>query len=85
MGVVVETHHTDGVTIAARMDRLPITRTHRLATVAIGLGLFFDIYEIFLAGVLGTVLQEDIHLGKTTLALLLSSAFIGMFLGTPSD
>jgi putative MFS transporter len=82
MGVVVETHHTDGVTVAARMDRLPITRTHRLATVAIGFGLFFDIYEIFLAGVLGTVLQEDIHLGKTALALLLSSAFIGMFLGS---
>jgi putative MFS transporter len=82
MEVVAETHHTDGVTVAARMDRLPITRTHRLATVAIGLGLFFDIYEIFLAGVLGTVLQEDIHLGKTALALLLSSAFIGMFLGS---
>ncbi|MFD9896323.1 MFS transporter [Amycolatopsis sp. NPDC059027] len=69
------------VTIAARMDRLPITRQHRLATVAIGLGLFFDMYEIFLAGVLGTVLQKEMQLGKDALALLLASAFLGMFLG----
>ena len=81
MEAVADTHHTSGVTIAARMDRLPITRTHRTATVAIGFGLFFDIYEIFLAGVLSTVLQRDLHLGKTALALLLSSAFLGMFLG----
>jgi putative MFS transporter len=59
MEAVADTHHTSGVTIAARMDRLPITRTHRTATVAIGFGLFFDIYEIFLAGVLSTVLQKD--------------------------
>ncbi|WP_431877007.1 MFS transporter [Amycolatopsis sacchari] len=68
-------------TVAARMDRLPITRKHRLATVAIGLGLFFDLYEIFLAGVLGTVLQKNFHLGKSALALLLASAFLGMFVG----
>ena len=40
MEAVADTHHTGGVTIAARMDRLPITRTHRLATVAIGLQRF---------------------------------------------
>ncbi|MGA8114064.1 MAG: MFS transporter [Actinocatenispora sp.] len=68
-------------TIAARMNRLPITRLHRMATLAIGLGLFFDIYEIFLAGVLGSVLGEDFHLGKAQLTLLLASAFLGMFVG----
>ncbi|MGH3430970.1 MAG: MFS transporter [Mycobacteriales bacterium] len=68
-------------TIAARMNRLPITRQHRMATVLIGLGLFFDIYEIFLAGVLGSVLGKDFHLSKSSLTLLLSSAFVGMFIG----
>ncbi|MEV0945172.1 MFS transporter [Rhodococcus sp. NPDC049939] len=68
-------------TIAARMDRLPITRNHLWLTVAIGLGLFFDIYEIFLAGVLSTVLGEDFHLSASLLPLLLSSAFLGMFIG----
>jgi len=68
-------------TVAARMDRLPITRGHRLATVAIGFGLFFDIYEIFLAGVLGSVLSKDFHLSASMLSLVLSSAFLGMFIG----
>ncbi|WP_245813994.1 MFS transporter [Rhodococcus marinonascens] len=63
------------------MDRLPITRHHRWLTVVIGLGLFFDIYEIFLAGVLGSVLSEEFHLSASLLPLLLSSAFLGMFIG----
>jgi MFS transporter, putative metabolite:H+ symporter len=63
------------------MDRLPITPLHRRATIAIGLGLFFDIYEVFLAGVLASVLGHEFHLGSTQLSLLLASAFLGMFLG----
>ncbi|HEY4007783.1 MAG TPA: MFS transporter [Pseudonocardia sp.] len=68
-------------TVAARMDRLPITRTHRLATVAVGLGMFFDIYEVFLAGVLSGVLTDQFQLSKAALAPVLASTFIGMFLG----
>ncbi len=68
-------------TVAARMNRLPITRSHRRATVAVGFGLFFDIYEIFLASVLGTVLVAQFHLPKSLLPALLSSAFVGMFVG----
>ncbi|MFT4202225.1 MFS transporter [Gordonia sp. (in: high G+C Gram-positive bacteria)] len=67
--------------IAARMDRLPITATHRRVTAIIGLGLFFDLYEVFLAGTLGVVLKKKFDLGGTGLTLLLSSAFLGMFLG----
>ncbi|MBA8928904.1 putative MFS transporter [Kutzneria viridogrisea] len=69
------------MTVAARMNRLPITRGHRLATVAVGCGLFFDFYEIFLAGVLGGVHGAQFHLGKPAQALVLSSAFLGMFVG----
>ncbi len=67
--------------IAARMDRLPITGLHRRAVVVIGLGQFFDLYEIFLAGVLASVLASQFKLGKGVIALLLASAFIGMFIG----
>ena len=67
--------------VAARMDRLPITPLHVKATIVIGLGLFFDIYEIFLSGTLGSVLKEQFGLGGTGLTWLLASAFLGMFLG----
>lgn len=81
--VVTASGSTPSVTasIAARMDRLPITRTHRLATVAVGLGMFFDIYEVFLSGVLSGVLATEFHLTKAALAPVLASTFIGMFLG----
>ncbi|MDT7803514.1 MAG: transporter, putative metabolite:H+ symporter [Actinomycetota bacterium] len=71
----------DTGTIAGRLDRLPITRTHRRATVAVGLGLFFDFYEVFLAGVLSSVLVEEFDLSKGELPPLLASTFIGMFFG----
>jgi putative MFS transporter len=70
-----------GVSVAARLDRLPIVRTHRLLTVVIGVGLFFDAYENFLAGTIAKVLQKDFELGGTELKLVLASAFIGQFLG----
>jgi putative MFS transporter len=68
-------------TIGARMDRLPITRTHRRATIAVGLGLFFEFYEVFMTGVLSSVLVEHFKLTKGQLPLLLASTFVGMFLG----
>jgi putative MFS transporter len=68
-------------TIAGRLDRLPITRTHRRATAAVGLGLFFEFYEVFLAGVLSTVLIGQFSLTKATVTPLLASTFVGMFLG----
>ena len=68
-------------TIAARIDRLPITRTHRLAVVAVGLGMFFDIYEIFLTPTLSTVLTHQFTLSPAQLKPVLASTFIGMALG----
>jgi putative MFS transporter len=70
-----------GITIAARLDRLPITRTHRVATAAIGAGMFFDLYEVFLAGSLSSVLTGEFHLSVALLAPVLASTFIGMFFG----
>ena len=67
--------------LAARLDRLPVGRTHRLVTAVVGVGLFFDAYENFLAGTISKVLQRDFALGGTSLKLVLASAFVGQFLG----
>jgi putative MFS transporter len=69
------------LSIAERLNRLPITRTHRRATVAVGLGLFFEFYEVFLTGVLSAVLVDEFGLTKGQLPPVLASTFIGMFLG----
>ncbi len=70
-----------GVSVAARLNRLPATRTHRQATVIAGIGSFFDLFDIFLAGVLGTVLTQQFSLDRLWLPTALSSAFVGMFIG----
>jgi putative MFS transporter len=67
--------------IAARLNRLPITRTHRVVVAIAGVGTFFDLFDIFLAGVLGTVLTERFHLSRVSLPAVLASGFLGMFVG----
>jgi putative MFS transporter len=70
--------------VAARLNRLPVTRTHRLVVAVAGVGTFFDLFDIFLAGVLGTVLTEQFHLSRVALPAVLGSGFLGMFVGAVS-
>ena len=67
--------------IGARLNGLPIVRTHRLATVIVGIGVFFDLFDIFLAGVLATVLTKEFMLSPVLLQSVLASGFLGMFVG----
>ncbi|OHV28166.1 MULTISPECIES: MFS transporter [Pseudofrankia] len=67
--------------LAARLDRLPVGRIHLVAVICVGLGFFFDTYEVFLAGTLSVVLKERFGFGGDALKLLLASAFVGQFAG----
>jgi putative MFS transporter len=67
--------------VAARMDRIPLFSLHRRLAIVVGLGTFFDLYDIFLAGVLAAVLAGDWHLSTNGKALVIGSGFAGMFVG----
>ena len=69
------------ISIAARLNRLPPTAVHRHATIIAGIGSFFDLFDIFLAGVLGTVLTQQFHLTRAALPPIIASSFVGMFFG----
>jgi MFS transporter, putative metabolite:H+ symporter len=69
------------LSVAELLDVAPVTRVHRRITVIIGLGLFFDIFDVFLAGVLSTVLTKSFGLSQATLPAVLGSSFLGMFFG----
>lgn len=69
------------LTIGERLDRLPLSRRHFAIAAIVGVGILFDFYEVFLAGTLGSVLQEKFDVTGTSLKLILASAFIGMFFG----
>ncbi|UNO44305.1 MFS transporter [Streptomyces sp. MST-110588] len=77
---MTQTSRTDA-RVAARLDRLPPSRWHRRLTRVVGIGAFFDLYEIFLGGVLGAVLAERWQLGHTARSWVIASAFLGMFVG----
>ena len=67
--------------IGRRLDQLPVGRVHRKIVVAIGLGLFFEVYEIFLSSTIATALKTEYGFGGTALQLLMASSFVGMFFG----
>jgi putative MFS transporter len=70
-----------GASVAERLDCAPITAFHRRLLFIIGAGMFFDSFDLYLAGaVLGTL----VHDGFSTLpqnAQFVSSTFIGMVIG----
>jgi putative MFS transporter len=63
------------------LERLPITGWHWRLVVLVGLGTFFDLYEVFLGGVLAPVLGKEFGLGSTGKALVIAAGFAGMFVG----
>ena len=67
--------------IGRRLDQLSVGPTHRKVILAIGFGLFFEVYEIFLSSTISTALKTHYGLGGNELKLLLASSFLGMFVG----
>jgi putative MFS transporter len=67
--------------VAARLDRIPPFKLHRRMGIAVGFACFFDLYDIFLGGVLAAVLAEPWGLGTSGKALVIASGFAGMFFG----
>ena len=65
----------------ARLDRLPISSFHRRILWLIGVGMFFDGFDIYVAAaVLGTTLKSGFStLGQN--AQFVSVTFVGMMLG----
>ena len=73
---------TASVNAGARLDRLPMSAFHHRILRLIGLGMFFDGFDIYLgAAVLGTTLRSGFStIGEN--AAFVSSTFLGMMLGS---
>ncbi|MGF7133195.1 MFS family permease [Paraburkholderia sp. EB58] len=70
------------VNAGAGLDRLPLSGFHRLIMWLIGIGMFFDGFDIYVAS---TVLGATLKSGFSTLgqnALFVSLTFLGMMLGS---
>lgn len=63
------------------LEGLPVTAWHWRLVLLVGIGSFFDLYEVFLGGVLAPVLAKEFALGSTGKAAVLAAGFAGMFVG----
>ncbi len=84
--VLTDRLHQPGhtATLSALMDEMPVSALHRFVVWVVGIGLFFDMYEIFLVSSIGSALQTEFGIDRHSadFKLLLASAFIGMFFGS---
>ncbi|MFJ8918530.1 MFS transporter [Streptomyces sp. NPDC102415] len=80
-GAVTPLGTNDMADPAGRLDRLPVGAWHRRLTAIVGVGAFFDLYEVFLGGVLAAALAESWALSGTEKSWLIASGFLGMFVG----
>jgi putative MFS transporter len=70
------------VNAGARLDRLPISAFHHRVFALVAIGMFFDGFDIYIAGtVLGTTLKSGFStMGQN--AAFVSITFVGMMLGS---
>jgi MFS transporter, putative metabolite:H+ symporter len=70
------------VNSGSRLDRLPIGPFHRRIMLLVGIGMFFDGFDIYLAGsVLGVLLKTGFS-NLPQNAAFISATFVGMMLGS---
>ncbi|MFA3841418.1 MFS transporter [Streptomyces aureus] len=67
--------------VSRRLEVLRPGPWHRRLTAIVGVGAFFDLYEVFLGGVLAAALAETWHLSHTQKSWIIAAGFLGMFVG----
>jgi MFS transporter, putative metabolite:H+ symporter len=68
--------------IAARIERLPLGNFHRRFVALVSLGIFFDLYDIFIVAYIGVALQQSGFLSLPQFTWFVAAGFLGMFVGT---
>jgi MFS transporter, putative metabolite:H+ symporter len=70
------------MTIAERIERLPLGGFHRRFIALVSLGNFFDLYDIFIVAYIGAALQHSGFLTLRQFTFFVAAGFLGMFVGT---
>ena len=56
--------------VAASLDEAALNKTHLLTVLVAGMGFFADAYDLFVIGIVSTLLKGQWHLDSGQLALL---------------
>lgn len=69
-------------TMAARVERLPLSSFHTRFVSLIALGGWFDFYDIFMMAYIGAAMQHSGFITRDEFGLIVAAGFLGMFIGT---
>jgi putative MFS transporter len=69
------------LSIASRIERLPLGSFHRRFIALVSLGIFFDLYDIFIVAYIGAALQQSGFLSLKQFSVFVAAGFLGMFFG----
>jgi MFS transporter, PHS family, inorganic phosphate transporter len=69
------------VTLTAVLDEAPTSRFHRRAVLVSGVGFFTDAYDLFVIGIVATLVKTQWHLTTTQTSWVTGSAILGAFVG----
>lgn len=68
-------------TASARLDRLPVTSLHRIAAAALAFAYFFELADLNTFGYAAPGVMRAWHIPVSSVALITSASFGGMFIG----
>jgi len=68
--------------VAARLDQLPLSGWHRRMVLLIGLGSFFNFFEVALGSFFGVLLGAQWSLTTLDRSLIIGSVFLGEAIGS---
>jgi MFS family permease len=68
-------------TVSELLDSAPTSRFHRQAVIVSGMGFFTDAYDLFVIGVVASLLKSQWHLSTTQTSWVTGSAILGAFVG----
>ena len=74
-------HHDTSLTVAARLDRLPLSKFHYKLLTINGCAWAFDAFDVGLVTFIATALTQAWNLSSAQVGILLSSGLFGMMLG----
>jgi PHS family inorganic phosphate transporter-like MFS transporter len=72
---------TDSVDMLARMDASNVTRQHWKIMFISGMGFFTDAYDLFIIGVVMSLLKDEWHPSAAAVGLVTSSALLASAVG----
>ena len=69
------------LTVSELLDSAPTSRFHRQAVIVSGMGFFTDAYDLFVIGIVASLLKTQWNLYTTEISWVTGSAILGAFFG----